>query len=406
MLGAVLGAGCWVLGATAPAVAQMPDPRLMHGQAIPAGELPAGSVTVRVVRETIGNNLPGVLVELHGAGDVRRGTTGADGRAQFASVPAGARVHATAAVNGERLESTTFDVPAAGGVRTILVAGLGLGAAGSGPAAPSPPPSTTTGAALTFGNNSRFAIEFQDDTIAVFYLLEVVNNTGAPASLASPLVIALPSDAVGASVLDGASPLAVVNGPRVSIAGPIPIGVTAVPIAYRIDSWGARHELAQVFPLPIDQIAIGVQRLDGLTVQSPQASSVREATLSGHAFFIASGPRLPAGAPLRLTLAGLPHKSPLPLYSALAVAVAVAGIGVWLAMTPPTRFDDGTQRLEARRARGLAALAALDADQRAGRVPQPAYEERRARLLAELERVYGALDRNGVPPGGGQGLAA
>jgi hypothetical protein len=133
---------------------------------------------------------------------------------------------------------------------------------------------------------------------------------------------------------------------------------------------------------------------------------VREASLSGQAFFIASGPALPAGTALRLTLAGLPHKSPLPLYIALALAAAVAGAGVWLAMTPSTSRDDGRRRLEARRARGLAALAALDADHRAGRVQSPAYDERRARLLADLERVYGALDQGGVPPGGGQGLAA
>ncbi len=77
-----------------------------------------------------------------------------------------------------------------------------------------------------------------------------------------------------------------------------------------------------------------MQRLGGLTVESPQASNVREASLSGQAFFIASGPGLPAGTPLRLTLAGLPHKSPLPLYTALALAATVAGVGVWLAMTP------------------------------------------------------------------------
>jgi hypothetical protein len=79
---------------------------------------------------------------------------------------------------------------------------------------------------------------------------------------------------------------------------------------------------------------------------------------------------------------------------------------VWLAVSPGSGSDDGTRRLETRRARGLAALAALDADHRAGRVPASAYEQRRARLLADLERVYGALDRGGVPPGGGQGLAA
>ncbi len=380
----------------------------MHGRAIPAGELPAGSVTVRVVRQTVGNNLAGVDVELQGAGDVRRATTGADGRATFASLPPGASVHATAVIDGERLESTSFHVPSSGGVRTILVAGLGLGAAGGAPTTTPQRPSAAAapGGAVSFGNNTRFAVEFQDDTIAVFYLLEIVNNTGAPANLPSPLVITLPAEAAGVSLLDGASPLAVASGPRVSIAGPLPVGVTAVPIAYRVESWGPHHEFSQVFPLRVDQVAVGVQRLGDLRVQSPQAPSVREASLGGQAFFIASGPALAPGTPLRLTLAGLPHKSPVPLYATLALAATVAAVGVWLALTPGTRTDDRRQRLEARRARGLAALAALDADHRAGRVQVPAYDERRARLLAELERVYGALDQGGVPPGGGQGLAA
>ena len=401
----VLGAVCLALSAL-PAAAQMPDPRLMHGQAIPAGELPAGSVTVRVVRESVGNNLPGVPVELHGAGDVRRSTTGADGRAQFAAVPAGAQVRAEAVVEGEHLVSTTFEVPGAAGVRTILVAGLGLGTSGGGTPAPARAPAVAGSGGLSFGNNTRFAIEFQDDTIAVFYLLEVVNSSGTAVAPGEPLVITLPAGAVGASLLQGASPLATVNGTRVSIAGPFPPGVTSVPVAFRVESWGARHAFTQAFPLTLDQVALGVQRLSGLAIQSAQAASVREASLSGQAFFIASGPSLPAGTPLQLVLTGLPHKSPLPLYTALGLAALVAGLGVWLAMTPGKSPDEGRRRLEQRRARGLAALAALDADHRAGRVAAAAYEERRARLLLDLERVYGALDQGGVPPGGGQGLAA
>jgi hypothetical protein len=368
--------------------------------------LPAGSVTVRVVRESVGNNVASVPVELHGAGDVRRSTTAADGRAQFTTVPVGAQVHATAVVDGERLESTTFDVPAAGGVRTILVAGLGLGTAGAGaPAPPAAAPVAGIGG-LSLGNNTRFAIEFQDDTIAVFYLLEIVNASGAPVAPASPLVIMLPAEAAGAALLDGASPLASVSGSRVSVAGPLPAGVTSVPVAFRIESWGPRHEFVQAFPLPLDQVALGVQRLSGLTIESAHASSVREASLGGNAFFIASGPGLPAGTPLRLELSGLPHKSPVPLYAALGLATLIAGAGVGLAMTKGTGPDDRRRRLEARRARGLAALAALDTDHRTGRVSAAAYDERRSRLLADLERVYGALDQGGVPPGGGQGLAA
>ena len=41
----------------------MPDPSLIHGRAIPAQELPDGTVTVRVVREAIGNNVPGQQVQ-------------------------------------------------------------------------------------------------------------------------------------------------------------------------------------------------------------------------------------------------------------------------------------------------------------------------------------------------------
>lgn len=405
------GAVCLVLALSSLAYAQMPDPRAMHGQAIPAGELPAGSVTVRVVRQALGNNVEGVTVELHGAGPVRTALTAADGRAQFSGVPPGGAVHAIAVVDGERLESSAFEVPRAGGVRTILVAGLGLGSAGSTspPAsAPSaaPPPTAAAPGELSFGNNTRLAIEFQDDTITVFYLLEIV-NPGTSVALEAPLVFALPEEATGATKLEGGSPLATVAGNEVSIAGVVPPGVTAVPIAYRIERWDARHTIEQRFPLPVAQLAIGIQRLPGLEVESAQAASVREASLSGQAFLIATGPRLAAQAPLQLTLSGLPHRSRLPLTIALGLAALIAVFGVYLSMNRPgDRAAARRQALETRRRKGLAALASLEADRAAGKIPDTAYADRRARLLADLERVYGELDALERPPDGGQGLAA
>jgi hypothetical protein len=405
------GAVCLVLVLSSVAFAQMPDPRAMHGQAIPAGELPAGSVTVRVVRQGLGNNVAGINVELHGAGPVRTAVTAADGRAQFSGVPPGGEVHAIAVVDGERLESLAFEVPRAGGVRTILVAGLGLGSAGSTPPPASAPPVTapSTGAApgeLAFGGNTRLAIEFQDDTITVFYLLEIV-NPGAPVALEAPLVFALPQEATGATKLEGGSPLATVAGNEVSIAGVVPAGVTAVPIAYRIERWDATHTIEQRFPLPVAQLAIGVQRLPGLAVESAQATSVREASLSGQAFLIVTGPRLAAQAPLRLALSGLPHRSRLPLTIALGLAALVALLGAYLSVNlPADRAVARRQALETRRRRGLAALASLEADRAAGKVADTPYADRRARLLADLERVYGELDALERPPDGGQGLAA
>jgi hypothetical protein len=391
----------------------MPDPRAMHGQAIPAGELPAGSVTVRVVRQMVGNNVGGVTVELHGAGPVRSAVTGADGRAQFSGLPPGASVHAIAVVDGERLESTTFEVSRTGGIRSILVAGLGLGTAGaSGPSAPAPSSGESRAAVpasagtLSFGDNTRIAIEFQDDTITVFYLLDLLNPGSAAAALPAPLVFELPADATAATKLDGGSPLVTVAGRQVSIAGPIPPGVTSVPVAYRIERWNASHTIEQRLPLAVGQLAIGVQRLEGLSVKSPQAPSVREASLSGQAFLIATGPALAAGTPLQLTLVGLPYRTRVPLYVALTLAALVAGAGVYLSLKAPA--DTGAARrhaLEGRRARGLAALAALEAERQRGGIAEAAYQTRRAKLMADLERVYGELDRS-EPPDGDQGLAA
>ena len=62
-----------VLGvaSTVGAQVQMPDPSLINGKAIPAGDLQTGTITVRVVRESIGNNIIGQKVSMT-VGDTTR----------------------------------------------------------------------------------------------------------------------------------------------------------------------------------------------------------------------------------------------------------------------------------------------------------------------------------------------
>ena len=102
----------------------MPDPSLIHGRAIPAQELAAGTVTVRVVREAIGNNVPGQQVQLTVAGRTRTANTDEQGRAEFTNLPGGEDARAEATVDGEQLTSQPFRVPTTGGLRVILVAGI------------------------------------------------------------------------------------------------------------------------------------------------------------------------------------------------------------------------------------------------------------------------------------------
>ena len=124
----IIGAvGALLLILTGWASAQ-PDPRLMAGQALPAPELPDGTITVRVGRDTIGNDIVGQLVELTVDGTIFSGDTDEEGRAEFPNLPAGATAVALTVVDGERLESTRLSVPATGGLRVMLISGLSSGA--------------------------------------------------------------------------------------------------------------------------------------------------------------------------------------------------------------------------------------------------------------------------------------
>jgi hypothetical protein len=77
-----LGIAATLLVAGVAGAQDMPDPSLIHGRAIPASELGDGVVTVRVVREAIGNNIAGQQVELTVAGGARKATTDEQGRAE------------------------------------------------------------------------------------------------------------------------------------------------------------------------------------------------------------------------------------------------------------------------------------------------------------------------------------
>ena len=101
----------------------MPDPKQMAGIPRPVDDLPAGSVSVRLIRGQLSNNIADHPVELHfGNGRVLTVKTDDAGRAQFDKLPAGSPVKASADVDGEHLESQEFPAPAQGGIRLMLVA--------------------------------------------------------------------------------------------------------------------------------------------------------------------------------------------------------------------------------------------------------------------------------------------
>ena len=396
-----------VLAIAAPAMAQqMPDPSLIHGKALPAPELPDGTITVRVVRESIGNDIPNQAVSLTASGRTRTASTDAQGRAQFTNLPVGQEGRAAATVDGEAMQSDPFTIPDRGGLRVILVAGIAKAAerkAAEAKQATAAPPVKGT---VVFGGNSRVLVQFADDVLQVYYVLEIVNSARNRVDIGGPIVIDLPPGTAGLTVLEGSSPSATVSGGRITVAGPFAPGATNVQVAYRVAYNSGTVTLTQPFPAAFERITVGVQKIGSLSAASPQFTEVRDVTTQdGKVYALGNGGALAAGTPLTVTISNLPHHSRVPRFVALGLAGAVLIFGVWLATR--TRAGADTRSLAERREQLLKELTQLELRRREGAVSAERFATRRRRLMADLEQVYGEIDAPARgPQGGGEGVAA
>jgi hypothetical protein len=372
----------------------MPDPSQIAGRALPAPELPDGTVSVRLVREALGNNITGHDVSVIAGGTTKTAMTDDAGRAAIAGLPGGASARAEAVVDGERLVSHPFEVPRQGGIRVILISGLEQAAERrrqeEEAAAKAPP----VKGIVVFGGDTRVVFEFQDDVLRGFYLLDIVNTARTRVDIGGPLVIDLPRGAVSAGLLQGSFPGATVSGDRVTIRGPFPPGTTSVQIGFRLLYSGSEATVEQTFPANVEQVSVVVEKLGDLHVTSPQFTNHGDVRANdGTPLVLASGGALPAGTPLRLQLSGLPNVSTWPRNVALALAALILGIGARLAFGS-RRGDESRRKLGARRDALLRELVKLEEQHRAGRIDAGRYESKRQPLLGELERIYGELDRS------------
>ena len=396
----VLAAVACVTAAAASAVAQnpggggMPDPRQMSGIPLPLADMPAGTVTVRVVKGSLANAVPNHPVELRGAGRSLRASTDTSGRAKFNNVSPGARVTAFTDVAGEKLESQEFQVPASGGIRLMLVAtdpAAAAGAAEDNTSAQAPAQPGT----VVLGDQSRFVIELADDSLSVFNILQILNGARVPVQPAQPVVFELPEDAEGATVLEGSAPETAVEGRRVIVAGPFAPGSTLVQFAYSLPYSGDRVTLEQRLPIQLASVAVLAQKVGEMHLASPQFSAHREMNAEGQTYLIAQGPAIAAGQKLTVAFTGLPHAPTWPRNVALGLAVLILAAGAWGSVRSAHGAAAPTSRrgkLQQRRERVFDELTSLEEQHKAGRVALEHYTSRRRDLVAALERIYGEID--------------
>lgn len=368
----------------------------MSGIPRPVTDLPDRAISVRLIRGDLSKNIANSPVHLHVGSKIRTVKTDESGRAQFDGVEVGAPVRAVAVVDGERLESQEFPAPAQGGIRLLLVAtDKEEAAAGGQPLASTPVPGQ-----VVMAGNTRLVMEPGEESVQVYYLLDLVNKASTPVNPPAPLVFEVPAEAGGAAILEGSSPQAALSGKRVTIGGPFAPGSTSVQLAYEIPAPTGSLEVAQRFPVSFEQLAVIVKKVGSTSVRSRQITRQQEAPAGGEVYIWGTGGTIAANQPIEIALDGMPHHSPVPRWIALSLAVVIVAVGVWASARPEDRAGLAAERkrLVARREKLLGDLVRLEVDRREGRTDGLRYDARREEIVAALEHIYGALDTDDLGP--------
>jgi hypothetical protein len=373
----------------------MPDMKQMSGIPRPVTDLPDRAVSVRVIRGDLSNNIANHPVQLRVGSKTLTEKTDASGRAEFKDLPAGEPVTASTDVDGEHLESQQFPAPQSGGVRLMLVA------TDKSKAPATEPDAQPVSGQVVIGNESRIVMQPTEEAIDVYYLLDISNTARVPVNPPKMFAFDLPVGAQGAAIMEGSSPLATLAKNRLAIAGPFPPGQTFVQVAYELPATDGNANVSQVFPANIEQFGVVVKKVGATAVTSPQITAKREMPADGEMYIAGQGAAVPAGQVVQLNVTGIPHHSAAPRWIALALAVAIIGIGAWAATTPE---DDKAaaaaerKRLVAKRDKLLSELVRLQHDRTKGRVDDRRYTFRREELVVSLEQIYGALDNDDADP--------
>jgi hypothetical protein len=388
----------WVAASTHTVQAQAPggtpDVRQMSGLPLPVGDVPPGTVTVRVIKGSLANPLAGQTVELLGLPTPVKATTSDTGRAEFTNVSIGARLKAVAVVGTERLESQEFQVPPTGGIRVMLVATdpeLEKQAAQDRKLAQQP----AQPGSVVLGDQSRFVFEFNDDGLSVFNILQVLNTAKTPVQPAEPLVFLLPDAAEGAALLEGSSPQASLAAKQVTVTGPFAPGMTLVQFAYSLEYSGGTLRVEQRLPVAMTRLTVLAQKIGATHLTSPQMADHREMTAEGQTYIVGEGPALKAGDVVTFDFTGLPHAPTWPRNLALGAALLILAAGAWAGARGPVASpvrENRRRKLEGRRDRLFGELTTLEEQYRTGRIETERYAAQRRELVNALERVYAELD--------------
>ena len=278
----------------------MPDAAQMSGVPLPAPELPNATVTVRAGARAHGQQRARPRGD---AGHARRPRLGVTDAARPRAVHGGAgRVRASPprpSVDGETLRSQEFPVPAGGGVRVALVAGIAKAAAadGGGPGRSGRPP----GAARRGRVRCRIRASSSSSRTICRRSSTCSASSTTPARRSTPAsrwCSTCRADAdrrvAGRRTGDHRADA----GPAAHPDRAVPAGADRLPgglpaAAHLDDPRSSRRGRRRSRAL-----LVAAEKVGGLTMSSPQLTAQREGESNGQTFVMGTAGRLAEGQPL------------------------------------------------------------------------------------------------------------
>jgi hypothetical protein len=402
------------------AVAQSPgqegDVQDMAARPLMVGDLPGGTVTVRVGRGSLSNAAVGVEVVASvtapgGKATGRTEKTKSDGRATFADLPVGAEFRAQAVVDGQRLQTASFTIPAEGGARLMLLSQQDQ-QEDEGETAPTPAnphagahghggnPSESAGDAgegtsdpsvVRVSSSSKLLIDLREDSLAVLENL-VLENTSDRIFRADHggIAVPLPAAANGVEAIEGSSRLELEQGSTLFLREPVPPASSHTPpvqarFGFLVSTAGEGSvTLRQPMPLGIESPVVMVPESVHLTLAAPGLQAMAPQTddrgVQIQIFQLASVPR---NGVLSITVSGLPTRGALGKTIA-TVLVAALVFAVLLGWRRP-RVEKRPEELRGRRDELFAQLVEVERARRAAGADDAPLAQRRAELVAAIE---------------------
>lgn len=308
----------------------MPNPKEISGVPLATGQVPAGTVSARVIRGGFNNPVEGATVRLSfpkGGGSSAVLQTDAQGRAPFPNIPNGVVARVATTVDGETVASQDITLGPGGGVSVLLVLtdpDAAKREAEDKKLAEGPAVKGT----VVLGPNTRIVVEPGDEALTVFYVLDIVNSARQPVDLGGPLQLDLPSGARGAGIMDGSSPQGKLQGAHLIVVGPFKPGSTEVQLAFELPAGSSRKTISQMFPVPVPEASVVLQRPNNEDLQSLQLVDRREGTNQGQRLVFARVPALAPGETLVFDVTGLLHHPRWPRDIALTLAMGFLLVGL------------------------------------------------------------------------------